>query len=95
MRIIKSTWIFFSLLNHLYIFVIHIKIIENYYLSMSATVSIILTHVIGALPQFSAQLNKLKKMKSSFLIQSFILWTITEHNKISETSNIIIDLNFF
>ena len=51
---------------------------------MGAAVSIILTHVVGTLPEFSAQLNQLEKMKSSFLIQSFVLRTITEHNKVSE-----------
>lgn len=50
---------------------------------MGATVSIILTHIVGALPEFGAQLNQLKKMKSSFLIQSFVLRTVAEHNKVS------------
>lgn len=51
---------------------------------MGAAVSIILTHVVGALPEFGAQLYQLEKMQSSFLIQSLILWAIAEHNKVSE-----------
>lgn len=52
---------------------------------MGAAVPIVLTHVVGALPEFSAQLYQLKKMKSSFLIQTLVLRTIAEHDKVSES----------
>lgn len=50
---------------------------------------VVLTHVVGTLPQFGAQLNKLQEMQSSFFVQSFILRTIAEYNKVSEKNKIL------
>lgn len=51
---------------------------------MGAAVSIVLAHVVRALPEFGAQLDQLKKVESSLLIQSLVLRTIAEHDEVSK-----------
>lgn len=55
----------------------------HFYLSMCTAMPIILAHIVRPLPELGAQLDQFEEVKPSLLVKSFILGSITEHNKVS------------